>query len=182
MNCRTAYLTRMHRYTMTVLVGKITSCFQPLISKGKVVAVFSVGCEWEHLGRQAQETDTTRQLRLVNSTAQPTCSVHSTANLSFVFVMTMKWLTSIIVRRSLTFIKARPFGSSIPSSSILAIRHVREQKTLSGFCDRKTVFRHAYPSRPVVSASHPIVCQEEGTPLKLVVFLGTSGITYSTLA
>jgi hypothetical protein len=56
--------------------------------------------------------------------------------------------TSIMVRRSLTFIRANVFGSSIPSSSILAIRHVLEQKTLSGFCDRKTVFKHAYPSRP----------------------------------
>lgn len=57
-------------------------------------------------------------------------------------------LTSIIVLSSRTFINASPFGSSIPSSSILAIRHVREQKILSGLFALKTVLRQAYPRRP----------------------------------
>jgi len=47
---RKAYLARMHCYTMAILVGKITRCFQSFVGKGKVVAVFSMGCEGEHLG------------------------------------------------------------------------------------------------------------------------------------
>jgi hypothetical protein len=73
-----AYLTRMHRYTMTILVGKITSCFQTLIREGKVVAVFSMGGKGEHLGRQAQKTDTACQLKEVglNSLTHLFCSFH----------------------------------------------------------------------------------------------------------
>lgn len=50
---------------------------------------------------------------------------------------------SIIFFRSLTFISASPFGNAIPSSSILAMRHVREQNILSGLVLRSTVLRHA---------------------------------------
>jgi hypothetical protein len=66
----------------------------------------------------------------------------------------MTRLTSIILRRSLAFIKPSCFGSSIPSCSMLAILHVLEQNILSGLVPRRTVFKQAYPNRPE-SEFHP---------------------------
>lgn len=70
-----------------------------------------------------------------------------------------------MVLRSFTFMSARAFGSSRPSSSMLAIRHVLEQKMLSGLFFRKIVFKQAYPKRP----------------LKVVVLRSTGGMSYSIL-